>query len=197
LKFLKSHLYAYIHLFDIPLQLVGILLISVGIYGRAASLVVNLPIISGILVCGIILIIISMLGLAGAVKHHQVMLFFYMIILFLLFLVQFSIACACLAVNNEQQREWAANGWNQVSSSVKEEVQNRFSCCGFNSTMSTDHPSCDSVTLICCPVGSASTCKCSPCMPWVESTIDYAFRLSGGIGLFFSFTEVSLYSIIL
>lgn len=63
-------------LFRYILQLVGFLLIGVGVYGRAASIVTNLPIIGGILACGIILILISILGLVGAVKHHQVMLFF-------------------------------------------------------------------------------------------------------------------------
>lgn len=57
-------------------QMVGFLLIGVGVYGRAASIVTNLPIIGGILACGVILILISVLGLIGAVKHHQVMLFF-------------------------------------------------------------------------------------------------------------------------
>uniref|UniRef100_A0A1B0BQK6 Tetraspanin n=1 Tax=Glossina palpalis gambiensis TaxID=67801 RepID=A0A1B0BQK6_9MUSC len=56
--------------------MVGFLLIGVGVYARAASIVPNLPIVGGILACGIILILISILGLAGAVKHHQVMLFF-------------------------------------------------------------------------------------------------------------------------
>lgn len=56
--------------------MVGFLLIGVGVYARAASIVTNLPIVGGILACGIILILISILGLAGAVKHHQVMLFF-------------------------------------------------------------------------------------------------------------------------
>jgi tetraspanin-13/31 len=49
--------------FSFQFQLVGILLISVGVYGRAASIVTNLPIISGILACGVILIIISVLGI--------------------------------------------------------------------------------------------------------------------------------------
>jgi len=57
-------------------QMIGFLLIGVGVYARAASIVTNLPIVGGILACGVILICISMLGLAGAVKHHQVMLFF-------------------------------------------------------------------------------------------------------------------------
>lgn len=52
------------------------ILISVAVYGQASSLVTNLPIVGGILACGVFLILISLLGLAGAVKHHQVMLFF-------------------------------------------------------------------------------------------------------------------------
>lgn len=56
--------------------MVSCILIGVAVYGRAASLVTNLPIVGGILACGIILILISMLGLLGALKHHQVMLFF-------------------------------------------------------------------------------------------------------------------------
>lgn len=125
-------------------------------------MIIDLPIIGGIMACGIFLIMISILGLIGAVKHHQVVLFFvsflyrpkcvhnlnsfalkpvvasillgvncniirivysfisnmlifkdflnkfqYMVILFMLFLVQFSVACACLAVNKEQQRNLA------------------------------------------------------------------------------------------
>lgn len=58
------------------LQLVGSLLISVAVYARYASIVTNLPIVGGILACGIILLITSLLGLAAAVRHHQVMLFF-------------------------------------------------------------------------------------------------------------------------
>lgn len=46
------------------------------VYARAASIVTNLPIVGGILACGIILLITSLLGLAGAIRHHQVLLFF-------------------------------------------------------------------------------------------------------------------------
>lgn len=57
-------------------QVVASILISVAVYGQASSLVTNLPIVGGILACGVFLILISLLGLLGAVKHHQVMLFF-------------------------------------------------------------------------------------------------------------------------
>lgn len=170
--------------------LVGFLLIGVGVYGRAASIVTNLPIIGGILACGIILILISMLGLAGAIKHHQVMLFFYMIILFLLFLIQFSIACSCLAVNSEQQKHFAEEGWNRVPVDIKKEVQDTFLCCGFNSTTTDDHPSCEVVNRSCCFDAKINECSCMPCLPVLEDKINYAFKLCGGIGLFFSFTEV-------
>lgn len=54
-----------------------------------------------------------------------------MIILFLLFLLQFSLACACLAINEEQQEQFAENGWRIASNETKETVQYKFDCCGF------------------------------------------------------------------
>ncbi|XP_044582829.1 tetraspanin-13 [Cotesia glomerata] len=180
---------------------VAFILIGVAVYGRASALVTNLPIIGGILACGVILILISILGLIGAVKHHQVLLFFYMLILFLLFLVQFSIACACLAVNAKQQEQLAEQGWKRVGMELKSKVQTNFNCCGFNGTdiinidPKMDHPSCEAVTKFCCSTTTNWTdhpqdCKCEPCMEKLQSTIDHAFKLCGGIGLFFSFTEV-------
>ncbi|XP_073817985.1 tetraspanin 97E [Musca autumnalis] len=176
--------------------MVGFLLIGVGVYARAASIVTNLPIVGGILACGIILILISILGLAGAVKHHQVMLFFYMIILFLLFLIQFSIASSCLAVNSEQQQEFAEEGWNRVPASMHKQVQDTFLCCGFNSTNTTGNTaaaaeeSCEAVNKQCCVGAYDINCQCPPCLPKLEDKINYAFKLCGGLGIFFSFTEV-------
>ncbi|XP_011137506.1 tetraspanin-13 isoform X1 [Harpegnathos saltator] len=172
---------------------VAFILIGVAVYGKASALVTNLPIIGGILACGVILILISILGLIGAVKHHQVLLFFYMLILFLLFLIQFSIACACLAVNTKQQEQLAEQGWLHVDNDLKTKVQNTFNCCGFNSTSAVLNPvSCDEVNKICCPTADVDPTSCSPCptcMHKLQSTIDYAFKLCGSIGLFFSFTE--------
>ncbi|XP_046739975.1 tetraspanin-13 isoform X2 [Diprion similis] len=172
---------------------VAFILIGVAVYGRASALVTNLPIIGGILACGVILFLISILGLIGAIKHHQVLLFFYMVILFLLFLIQFSIACACLAVNPEQQEQLAEEGWKRVNDDLKAKVQKTFSCCGFEGSKmvgkpSMDHPSCHFVNDFCCEL-KPQPCECEPCMHKLQSTIDYAFKLCGGIGLFFSFTE--------
>lgn len=43
----------------------------------------------------------------------------------------------------------------------------------------------------------APNCQCDPCMGKLKQTIDYAFKLCGGIGLFFSFTEVSSHIVII
>ncbi|XP_023718324.1 tetraspanin-13 isoform X1 [Cryptotermes secundus] len=175
--------------------LVAFILIGVAVYGRASALVTNLPIIGGILACGVFLILISILGLIGAIKHHQVLLFFYMLILFLLFLVQFSVACACLAFNAEQQHQLAEQGWNNVASDTRQKVQKTFDCCGFGEEhrnesilTSTSIPQ-DKCEAACCSDGKGG-CLCSTCMGKLQSTINYAFKLCGGIGLFFSFTEV-------
>ncbi|KAH8242269.1 hypothetical protein KR038_005455 [Drosophila bunnanda] len=178
--------------------MIGFLLIGVGVYARAASIVTNLPIVGGILACGVILICISMLGLAGAVKHHQVMLFFYMIILFMLFLIQFSIASSCLAVNSEQQQQFAEQGWMTVPKELRQQVQDSLRCCGFNATGPStaaavapqEEPTCELINQQCCAGSTDPDCRCQPCGPLLEDKIDYAFKLCGGLGIFFSFTEV-------
>jgi tetraspanin-13/31 len=54
-----------------------------------------------------------------------------MVILFILFVVQFSIACACLAIGNDQQKELAERGWDNASKGNQQRAQIFFNCCGF------------------------------------------------------------------
>lgn len=72
----------------------------------------------------------------------------------MLFLIQFSIACSCLAVNQQQQEQFAEEGWNQVPTSIRKEVQDTFICCGFNTTSSDPSLSCDNVKVINTPSDS-------------------------------------------
>lgn len=55
----------------------------------------------------------------------------YMVILFLLFVVQFSVACACLAMTEDQERELARQGWEKAPSSARAQAERLFRCCGF------------------------------------------------------------------
>ncbi|BFZ06236.1 hypothetical protein BsWGS_09275 [Bradybaena similaris] len=128
-----------------------------------------------------------------------------MIILFLVFLLQFSLACACLAVNANQKETLAEHGWKMSSSNTRSEVQREFECCGFrdatlpqNDTLG--HPPCGADTHCCkgkksfCCTGNvtepSSECPCQTCLDVLRPVIYNAFTVTGGVGLFFSFTEI-------
>jgi tetraspanin-13/31 len=97
--------------------------------------------------CGVFLILISILGIFGAMRHHQVLLFFYMVILFFVFLIQFSVACACLAVSKESQIEVAKQGWQNLPNTSQRDIQVGMECCGFTDFNST-HPPCNMIVSI-------------------------------------------------
>ena len=74
-----------------------------------------------------------------------------MVTLFMLFLVQFAIACALLAINKHQQLNLAMSTWKKSGDSTKQVIQNSAHCCGFDaktqdlppdSPTQMGHPSC-------------------------------------------------------
>ncbi|XP_070536878.1 tetraspanin-31-like [Ptychodera flava] len=173
--------------------LVSFILIGVAAYGRIMAIVTSIAIIGGIIACGVFLFLVALIGLVGAVKHHQVLLFFYMIILFLVFLLQFAISCACLALDNNARTQLLVSGWKSSSDKTKEEAQLQFDCCGLFSRNETDpqlgHPSCEGTK--CCQKNMTNNCgACETCSEKILPVMGTALRFSGGIGLFFSFTEL-------
>eukprot|EP00105_Crassostrea_gigas_P006441 XP_011420376.1 PREDICTED: tetraspanin-13 isoform X1 [Crassostrea gigas] len=180
--------------------LVSFVLVGVAAYARVVTVVTSLALVGGVISCGVFLFFTALIGLIGACRHHQVLLFFYMIILFLVFLVQFSLACACLAVNEEQREQLAKSGWDFSSNETRIIVQATSQCCGFKDQDWGQHPSCKSLTCCaksdaaCCNPGSSNStlqnCPCSSCLEILSDKINYGFKLTGGIGLFFSFTEI-------
>ncbi|XP_013382393.1 tetraspanin-31 isoform X3 [Lingula anatina] len=187
--------------------LVSFILIGVAAYAKAMAVVTSLALVGGIIACGVFLLLIAIIGLIGAIKHHQVLLFFYMLILFLLFLVQFAISCACLAVNESQQQQIAQAAWKIAEDDLKMKIQELFECCGFDTSSqalpandSMSHPDClkikgcvsSGASEFCCNLvnGSKDSCPVEPCFNNLRNDIQTAFKISGGIGLFFSFTEI-------
>ena len=90
-------------------QMVSFLLIGVATYGKTSNVITSLPIVGGIVASGVFLLFVSVLGLIATMKHHQVLLFFYMAILLVIFIIQFSVACACLAVDKDREQEISQN----------------------------------------------------------------------------------------
>ncbi|XP_037641351.1 tetraspanin-13a [Sebastes umbrosus] len=160
--------------------LVSLLLIGVAAWGKWFDLVSSIRVVAGVIGVGIFLFLVAFVGLCGAVKHHQVLLFFYMIILFAVFVVQFSVSCACLALNKDQQNHLLEVGWNK-SEATQQDVEKTLNCCGFSSVPYNGSCSC---------FHSNPPLICHTCSSIIEEFAGEVLRFVGGIGLFFSFTEI-------
>lgn len=84
-------------------QFVAFLLIGVAAAAKKAAIISSLPVVGGIIFCGVILLFIAIVGLYGAFKQHQIALFAYMVVLFSIFVIQFSVACASLAASTTDE----------------------------------------------------------------------------------------------
>ena len=52
------------------------MLISIAVYAKVTAVLTSLPILGAVVTCGVFLLIISIFGLIGAVRHQPVILFF-------------------------------------------------------------------------------------------------------------------------
>lgn len=207
--------------------MVSFLLIGVGTYAKTSSIVVTLPVVGGIVACGVFLLFVAILGLIATMKHHQVMLFFYMMILFAIFVIQFSVACACIGFTEKQEQDLAIKAWRQASShepGLITQTETFFQCCGYNETDQQSLPdwerkSCNKIARcksILPPALSTQsptnasavtpasvqppangerrkrevTPDCPTCKSLIDTKIDKGFNAVGGLGLFFSLTEL-------
>ncbi|XP_041039658.1 tetraspanin-13a [Carcharodon carcharias] len=159
--------------------LVSLLLIGIAAWGKTFGLVTSFSVVAGVIGVGIFLFFIALIGLLGAMKHHQVLLFFYMIILFLVFVVQFSISCASLALNENQQNHFLEVGWNK-SVETRGDVEGYLNCCGFSEVNLNET----------CKAQCVATKDCQPCGSILKTYAGEVLRFVGGTGLFFSFTEI-------
>lgn len=57
-------------------QLVSLLLIGVAAWGKWFGLVSSISVVAGVIGVGTCLFLVAIVGLCGALKHHQVLLFF-------------------------------------------------------------------------------------------------------------------------
>jgi len=194
--------------------LVSFLMIGVAVHGKVSGIVTSLPIVGGITACGIFLLLISVVGLIGAVRHHQVLLFFYMVVLFLIFLIQFSVSCAALAINEADEKKIILQAWRGSENSVNLkslviQAERSFDCCGLGLDRETMAPvniptekdmkfSSDNdvftgrwATNECAHNATATEApkNCLTCFSHINDKVNAAFNSAGGLGLFFSFIE--------
>lgn len=197
-----------LQLLNVMYLLVAVLLIGIAAYAKASAVITSFEIAGGIIASGLFLLLISFLGIFAAIKHHQVLLFFYIVILFLLFIIQFCVSIACLAVTEEQvntaiETQWIAEQGKPQYSTILENAESNFQCCGWNfesinsnENSHTNYNSCLSKNNCTPPLeipANSTTTQSIPCnyctnvIPAVSSSV---LEATGGIGLFFSFTEM-------
>lgn len=159
--------------------MVSLLLVGIAAWGKWFGLVSSFQVVGGVVGVGVFLFFVALAGLIGAMKHHQVLLFFYMIILSMVFVVQFSVSSACLAINKNQQDQLLEVGWNN-SQTTQGDVEKSLNCCGFRQVDYNET----------CQAACFSNHVCKPCGNLIQEHAGEVLRVVGGVGLFFSFTEI-------
>ncbi|KAM4562287.1 tetraspanin-31 [Odontesthes bonariensis] len=170
---------------NVVYMLVGLLLIGVAAWGKGFGLVSSIHIIGGVIAVGVFLLLIAIVGLIGAIHHHQVMLFFYMVILFIVFLFQFGVSCSCLAMNRGQQEVLLNSAWGMLENDTKTDLESQLNCCGLLNITTQFEQDLQNCHAVCKKTGNCSTCG--------EKMLNHAteaLKILGGVGLFFSFSEI-------
>jgi len=152
----------------------GLILIGVAAYGKKEALLVSVPALGGVIACGVFLLLIAILGLVGAIRHNQVILFFYMIIMSLLFILLLAFSVAVLAITHDQQKLLIQKAWQLDNHGDQTKtIEKQFKCCGLDK----DHFNKTECTMV-----------SKRCYDQIAGPLDKALSVSGGVGLFFSFT---------
>ncbi|XP_063283856.1 tetraspanin-31 [Pelobates fuscus] len=173
---------------NVVYMLVGLLLIGVAAWGKGFGIVSSIHIIGGVIAIGVFLLIIAIIGLIGAISHHQVMLFIYMVVLILVFIFQLVVSCSCLAINTTQVVQFFNATWSRMGNDTRMDLENSLNCCGLLNTtesrmqFNTDYSMCKAECI--------KQHKCVTCGDKMLKHADEALKILGGVGLFFSFTEI-------
>jgi len=174
---------------------VAFLLIGVASYGKSSAVITSLSLLGGIVASGVFLLFVAVLGLLATLKHHQVLLFVYMIILFGIFVIQFSVSCAALGINEDQEMKAIEKVWENSPDDVKYNAEEILSCCAWkrenqNATVCSKPGSNGTVPMSWCHFVGEDFDQCMPCESAIRTSVDSAFNGSGGLGLFFALTEI-------
>ncbi|CAI5788622.1 Hypothetical predicted protein [Podarcis lilfordi] len=86
--------------------------------------------------------------------------------------------CLC-ALNLLYTSKLLEVGWNNTNN-AKQDIERNLNCCGFNNVSEADT----------CLASCVKLQSCRPCAPIIKEYSGMVLRFVGGIGLFFSFTEI-------
>jgi len=172
-------------IFNLFYILLAFIFLFFAIYSRVNSLIIDLHLFVGLIILSLYLIFLSIFGIIAVVKHHQVFLFFYIILLSILFLFQFILACTYLAIRGEKKYDLLKNNYQKSI----DPIQIKYICCGFdNSTTFNRSETCKN--LPCCQSPN-QCCETAPmCYPLLSHELDKNLKIIGSIMLIFTLTQI-------
>lgn len=186
----------------------GIIIIAVAAVAKGGAYVSNLTILGAVIATGVFMLLIGTFGIVGAWKELKGFLIIYMVLIGILFLVQFSISIAALAIGNNSYDSMASSGWCKLKDSDKNDLQRDIGCYGFNTqdNISSTAPSTDCTiagsacplncylpNVVCNNLGTTDTSKfaiCPTCFSVLTDSIIVNVRRGAGVALAFAFTEL-------
>eukprot|EP00043_Microstomoeca_roanoka_P009748 m.92968 g.92968 ORF g.92968 m.92968 type:complete len:232 (-) comp14682_c1_seq1:406-1101(-) len=181
--------------------LLGIIVIAVVATAQAKSHV-YLPSLAGIIAAWSLVVVVALLGIYGTCANKPGILFAYMVLLGILFIIQFSASIAALSINKSQQRSLLETAWCHSSDIEKGQIQLNGDCLGFY-TNTTSEADCFApvVTPEYCPRGcitrecrpdvspsKPATEVCEGCFDKLQPHLRSVLATGGGVGLAFAFT---------
>ncbi|XP_053508933.1 tetraspanin-31-B-like isoform X1 [Ictalurus furcatus] len=167
---------------------VGVSLMAVAGYGKSFGIVWSLSIISVVMVVGVFLIFISMLGIFGALRQNQIVLFTYILAMMLVFFFQFTVSCSCLALGREKQEKLLSVSWEMMSDETRRSLEQQLDCCGLMNSAEKLHVFRTDVKV--CTAACKTTAHCFTCGDLMLHHAAETLRVLGGVGLFCSFSQL-------
>ena len=156
---------------------VCVLLIGITVYGSSRIQLVTIPVISGILVSGILFIFLSLIGFVGMSNQNQVLLYMYMVTMVLFSLLIFSLSIAALILSGSNQLTLIMRQWSTSNEVQLNNVEMALNCCGlFKGEIRKKR----------CDMRSLHDDSTTSCYEKLEKSIAEALQYSGCLGLFFS-----------
>ena len=173
---------------NILLISVGAILIGITAYWTRYFGIVALTPLIGLLIAGVLVVIVSILGVIGMVRQNQKMLFVYMFAIIFLFVVLLFLSAEAIMLSTDLQSVGIEEAWSASNEEQKEHIEKMLKWCGLIMEKNRENL---------CNVTSPGHQDNVPCYNKLMGAIDKAGKCAAGVALFFAFILlVSFYVVI-
>jgi len=123
-----------------------------------------------IIAIGVIVFVVSVLGLAASYFQNRILLIVYLVLICCIFLMTLIGGSYMLAMRG-QEASLVSTGWTHASNGIITGLENQYTCCGLNNVSDTLNPMCPFAF----PTG--------PCMPFLVNALRSNFGALGALAI--------------